>query len=261
MALYCYIKALPATSLIKPKPQILVKGIKFLPYISLFGGLLLLMVVLMPLMSHKLLLFSKNQTRILSPLPQNLMAEAKDILSPVKPAVLSAQTKTITPQYEKEVDFHLIQNWFPTAPLPRVKPSKITNYTISIPKLKIKDANVTIGSTEIKSTLIHYPGTALPGEYGNTVIFGHSVLPIFYNPKNYEAIFSTIPTLDKSDEIFIYFDGIEYKYQVEDYLEVEPDNITVLEQRFNEQVLSLVTCVPPGTYKERGVIKARLAGL
>ena len=56
----------------------------------------------------------------------------------------------------------------------------------------------------------------------------------------------------------IYFDGVEYTYQVEDYFEVEPEDVRVLEQRFNEQTLSLVTCVPPGTYKKRGIVKARL---
>ena len=211
--------------------------------------------------SYKLLILSKSQTRIIKPIPESLLMETRGYVKPQNQTVLSAQDVNVKPEVQKDVDYNLIDNWFPTAPLPRLKPSKITHYSLSIPRLKIKDAVVTIGGTEVKRTLIHYPGTSLPGEYGNSVVFGHSVLPIFYNPTNYETIFSTIPTLKKGDEIFIYFDGVEYTYQVEDYFEVKPNDVTVLEQRFNEQILSLITCVPPGTYQERGVIKARLKGI
>lgn len=257
MAIYKYVKAQPNYNT-KPK-----KILRFLPYASLISGLILILSVAFPIISHELLLASKLQAKIVVPLSDDGIAEAKGYLNPISDenssAVLSAQDSQ--PEFSEEIDYTVISNWFPTAAVPRVKPSKITGYSISIPKLKIKDAVVAIGGDKIRNSLIQYPGTALPGEYGNTVIFGHSVLPIFYNPKSYEAIFSTLPTLDKGDKISIYFDGIEYNYEVEDYFEVKPEEVQVLEQRFNEQVLSLITCVPPGTYNKRGVIKARLKGI
>ncbi len=57
----------------------------------------------------------------------------------------------------------------------------------------------------------------------------------------------------------INFDGITYKYIVYDYFEVKPEEIDILEQRYNQKDLTLVTCVPPGTYWRRGLVKARLA--
>ncbi len=256
MAIYRYVKAQPNSG---TKPKIF---LRFLPYVSLISGLILILSVAFPIASHELLLASKMQAKVVTPLSDNGIAEAKGYINSMpnggNSAVLSAQNSQ--PEFGEEIDYTVIGNWFPTASVPRVKPSKITSYSISIPKLKIKDAVVAIGGDKIRNSLIQYPGTALPGEYGNTVIFGHSVLPIFYNPKSYETIFSTLPTLDKGDKISIYFDGIEYNYEVEDYFEVKPEEVQVLEQRFNEQVLSLITCVPPGTYNKRGIIKARLKG-
>lgn len=264
MSLYVYVKAPPQRSeinnnVVSNRFNFRPKLKKALPYLFFASGITMIFMVIWPMVSYKLLISSKEKSKLISPIAESGLAEGKGYMNPLGGSVLSAGTEE--PDIDDEVDYNLVQNWFPTAPLPRVKESKITHYSISIPKLKIKDAVVTIGGREVKKTLIHYPGTALPGEYGNTVIFGHSVLPVFYNPKDYKAIFSLIPKLEKGDDIFIYFDGIEYVYTFENYFEVKPDLVQVLEQRFNEQVLSLITCVPPGTYLRRGVVKARLKTL
>jgi len=67
---------------------------------------------------------------------------------------------------------------------------KVTFYNLSIPKLGIEDAVVAIGGEDLNQHLVQYPGTALPGHLGNAVIFGHSILPRFYDPKKYISIFS-----------------------------------------------------------------------
>ncbi|HPT65735.1 MAG TPA: sortase [Candidatus Woesebacteria bacterium] len=132
-------------------------------------------------------------------------------------------------------------------------------YKISIPKLKIKDAVVTIGSMDLKKSLIQYPQTALPGQLGNTVVFGHSVLPQFFNPNNYLTIFSTLYKLKQGDEIFIEYDSVQYKYIINEMFEVKPTDLSVLEQRFDQKNLTLITCSPPGTYLRRLIIKASLS--
>lgn len=257
MTFYIYLKA-PVKQKSKRKEKTFLQIKKFFPYLSVVSGITLLLMIIFPLISYQLLVFSKKRNKPISPLAEYNIASARQKVKAITPSVLSAQDNNQQPEIQSEVDYSLIENWFPSVTLPRLKPTKITHYLISIPKLKIKDAIVSLNKTKIKKTLIHYPGTALPGEHGNTVIFGHSVLPMFYNPKNYKTIFSTLPTLEKGDKIYVYFDGIEYLYQVEGYSEVKPDEVQVLEQRFNEQVLTLITCVPPGTYLRRGVIKARL---
>ena len=111
---------------------------------------------------------------------------------------------------------------------------------------------------DLAKSLIQYPQTALPGQLGNAVIFGHSVLPQFFNPKSYLTIFSTLYKLETGDEIAVDFDKIHYRYLVDEIYEVKPEDLSVLEQRFDGQYLTLITCSPPGTYLRRLVIKARI---
>jgi sortase A len=157
------------------------------------------------------------------------------------------------------VDYTNPKSWFPTAPVLPPQPSRITHYNLSIPKLGIEEATVQIGGDDLMESLIHYHGTALPGQYGNTVVFGHSVLPQFFNPKNYRTIFSTLPKIEEEDEVLVEFDGIRYRYLVREIFETAPEDISVLEQSYQSQWLSLITCVPPGTYLKRLVVRAQLA--
>lgn len=180
-------------------------------------------------------------------------------ISPKFSGVIKPIPKDLVLGEKKEgVDFTKVSNWFPTAPKLPPLPSKITHYSLSIPKLKIDQVVVQIGGEDLKKSLIQYEGTAFPGQFGNTVVFGHSVLPQFYNPKNYLTIFSTLPTLKRGDEILVDFDGVKYKYVIEQMIEVKPEDISVLEQKYDDSYLTLVTCVPPGTYLRRLVVRARL---
>lgn len=163
-----------------------------------------------------------------------------------------------SPSVYQQLDYTKPENWFPEAGYPNQNISKITSYSISIPKIRIDNMTVTIGGTDLSKTLIHYPGTANPGELGAPVIFGHSILRQFYNPKNYISIFSTIMTLEYGDEILVKFDGVNYRYKVVDKIEVKPEDIQILEQKYNGRYLKLVTCVPEGTYLRRGVVIAEL---
>lgn len=147
--------------------------------------------------------------------------------------------------------------WFPTSPQKRVV-TPVNTYTLSIPKLKIQDALVTIAGDDLAVSLVHYGGTALPGEYGNTVVFGHSTLVQLYNPKNYKTIFSLLPTLKAGDEIDVTYDGISYKYVVYDMTVTDPSDLSALAQRFDDSYLTLITCVPPGTYWQRLHVFAKL---
>ncbi|MDO8515320.1 MAG: sortase, partial [bacterium] len=136
--------------------------------------------------------------------------------------------------------------------------AKNQRYSISIPKLKITNAVVEFGATDLKKSLIGWGDSSSPGAMGNNIIFGHSALPTFYNPKDYHTIFSLLPTLKIGDEIYIDFDGISYKFAVFEMQTVDPDDFSVLEQRFDDSYLTLVTCVPPGTYWKRLVVRARV---
>lgn len=161
-----------------------------------------------------------------------------------------------------DVDYTQLNNWFVSnSDRPSTtysSPTSSNTYYLSVPKLGIDNATVEIGSLDLKNSLIQYPQTALPGQFGNSVVFGHSVLPQFFNPKSYLTIFSTLYKLKQGDEIYIDFDQIRYKYLVEEMYEVQPTDLSVLEQRFDGRYLTLITCSPPGTYLRRLIIRSRI---
>jgi len=164
----------------------------------------------------------------------------------------------------QNTDYTRASNWFTGgAKSTDFVASKVSYYNLSVPKLKISNAVVAIGGDDLSHNLVQYPGTALPGKNGNTVIFGHSILPIFYNPQDYMAIFSTLPTLKIGDEIFVSYDSVSYVYRIEQMFEVLPTDIQVLEQDSSDSFLSLVTCVPPGDPRDprRLIVRARIVPL
>ena len=140
------------------------------------------------------------------------------------------------------------------APLPRIKKA----YEDAQSKYLTKFQDIGLWKMDLKKSLIQYPQTALPGQLGNAVIFGHSVLPQFFNPKSYWTIFSTLFKLKQGDEILLNYDNIQYRYLVEEMFEVQPSDLSVLEQRFDGRYLTLITCTPPGTYLRRLIVRARI---
>ena len=68
-------------------------------------------------------------------------------------------------------------------------------------------------------------------------------------------------TMKTGDRIFVDYDGIKYTYEVKDKVEVEPEDLFILEQRYSNRELKLITCVPEGTYMRRGVVVAQLVDL
>jgi LPXTG-site transpeptidase (sortase) family protein len=164
---------------------------------------------------------------------------------------------------DTELDFTNLSNWFSEEQVKQLASQESTEYTISIPKVKLENAVVKVGGTDLNKSLIAYPGTALPGESGSPVIFGHSVLRQFYNPsekntRRYNSIFSYIMTLQPGDVIMVTHGGATYKYVVRSKGEVKPTDTYILAQQYDVKQLKLVTCVPEGTYLRRGVVTAEL---
>lgn len=215
--------------------------LRILSIVFVFGGLILIANTTWPILSYELF-SSPGYTRfkLLSPVPSENSYESS------------------RSQNNIQLDYTKADNWFVGAPSLPESPSKIRYYNLSIPKLKIDGAAVEVGGDDLSKNLIHYKGTALPGKLGNSVVFGHSTLPQLYDPKNYLSIFTKLPTLQKGDRIQVDYDGIVYTYQIEEMYEVQPNDFSVLEQKRDDSYLSIITCVPPGTYLRRLVVNSRL---
>ena len=81
---------------------------------------------------------------------------------------------------KQDKDYTNAKNWFPNFnPSENLGKPKVLSYTLSIPKIRIKDALVSTIDTDLGKHLVNYQGTGIPGDFGNAVIFGHST-PVSY---------------------------------------------------------------------------------
>lgn len=251
MALYRYVKRQPAQKKSFPAAGRLNRRV--IPGLLVILGLFLLGNAVYPIVSYQLLVSPRFTNTFVSPTTEAAIAQTFGTPANNESAILGSEIDL--------VDLTKASNWLPAESHQLLsKEEEEIAYYLSIPKLGIKNALVTMGD-DLKKSLIQYPGTAAPGRFGNTVVFGHSVLPQFFNPKNYVSIFSTLPTLNAGDEVIIDYNQVRYKYKVEQMIEVAPDDISILAQRYDDSYLTLITCVPPGTYLRRLIIRTRLTKL
>lgn len=129
------------------------------------------------------------------------------------------------------------------------------DFKVTIPKLKIVKAAARVDSLNFYDHLSHFPGSALPGQIGNSFLTGHSILPQFYDPTNYRAIFSKLSDLEIGDDVYIEIEGQNLHFAVQYAKVVDPRDTSVIAPiSQNGRNLTLMTCVPPGTNFKRLVV-------
>jgi sortase A len=252
---YRYVKAPPGYTLELP----LSFGKKFRYSLSLMLitlGIATFTTVAYPLISYQFTFapgFQKSS--LVSPLTPAAIATTDLVSNPVKKAK-AAETPTFVDEVvNTSFDYTDATSWFAGTNKSK-EASTYAIYTLSIPKLGIDRAVVRSDHTDLKQSLIHYAGTAFPGNLGNAVIFGHSVLPQFFNPQNYLTIFSTLHKLKPGDTMEVAADGATFTYKISEMYETAPDDLSPLAQAYNGRYMTLITCTPPGTYLRRLIIKA-----
>jgi LPXTG-site transpeptidase (sortase) family protein len=107
----------------------------------------------------------------------------------------------------------------------------------------------------LKDGVVHYPGTAQPGEHGNVVITGHSSYFI-WDPGRFKDVFALLHEVAIGDDVVVYHNQEKYIYRVYDTQVVMPDKVDILTQEGGDK-LTLITCTPVGTNLKRLVVMAR----
>lgn len=136
---------------------------------------------------------------------------------------------------------------------------------IIIPKLNIS-APVSFGIANDTKTLdvamasgvaqFAIPGAnAMPGQNGNLVISGHSASDI-YSTGNYKFIFAGITRLEAKDLIYVNYESKRYTYSVTSTKVVSPSDVNSLMLGNDAPYLTLITCVPLGTSRNRLLVFA-----
>lgn len=123
-------------------------------------------------------------------------------------------------------------------------------------------ANVDSASYEeyteaLRSGVAHAKGSKLPGEMGNIYIHGHSSLG-FWQLGKYATVFTLLSKLEPGDRVVLFYKDQRFDYEVFNKETFPGYDITPMIRNYEESVLTLQTCDPPGTTLNRLVVSARL---
>ncbi len=108
----------------------------------------------------------------------------------------------------------------------------------------------------LQGGVVHYPGTARPGQAGNFFVTGHSSYYPWL-PGKYKTVFARLHELAVGDEYWVYYGGDKHRYIVSSKKEVKPSDVSVLDQPGSKRLATLMTCTPVGTTLRRLVIVAQ----
>lgn len=142
-----------------------------------------------------------------------------------------------------------------------------TNMYISINSIGIENIRITpnVDSSKeeiydkfLKYGLAHFRGTPLPGDGGNSFIYGHSAVENFFNKHSNlpETIFTKLDDIDIGEEVKIKKDGIELKYIVRNKKIVSPEDFSILKSQGDKETITMMTCWPLGVGTKRLIVVA-----
>ncbi len=110
---------------------------------------------------------------------------------------------------------------------------------------------------ELENGVIRYPGSAKPGEKGNSFIFGHSSnFP--WIKWDYNDVFALLDNVSFNDEIIIYYNQKKYKYVIREKNVITPGDTSVLKRNDKKAEITLMTCWPIGTTLNRLIVTGEL---
>lgn len=151
---------------------------------------------------------------------------------------------------------------------PMSKPQTFPADTLMILSLGIQAPIIYIDQADEKhfqegmsQGVAHYPGTALPGQFGNVFIFGHSS-DFVWAKGEYKTIFAVLPKIKIGDEIIITdSQANEFVYIVKKSTSASADDTAFLDQNTEgRKILTLQTSYPLGTALRRWMIVAEMSG-
>ena len=85
-----------------------------------------------------------------------------------------------------------------------IEPSVVIVESLGIkaPLQYVDEANEETYQKALRNGVVHYPGTAKPGEYGNVYIFGHSS-DNAWSPGDYKTVFALLPRIEIGAKIVV----------------------------------------------------------
>jgi len=142
-----------------------------------------------------------------------------------------------------------------------IEPSVVIVESLGIkaPLQYVDEANEETYQKALRNGVVHYPGTAKPGEYGNVYIFGHSS-DNAWSPGDYKTVFALLPRIEIGAKIVVSDPaGNPYEYTVVEAKVVGARDTQWLDQgEYKKKRLTLQTSYPIGTSLQRYVVIAEI---
>lgn len=135
----------------------------------------------------------------------------------------------------------------------------IPDRSIETPIQYVDEATEKVFQEALTKGVVHYPGTALPGEYGNPYIFGHSS-DYAWKAGNYKQVLKPLVDIPVGTEVRITNpDGELFIYHVIETKIVGPKDVSVMDQfNYERKLLTLQTSWPVGTALKRYIAVCEL---
>ncbi|MDR2336560.1 MAG: sortase [Candidatus Nomurabacteria bacterium] len=105
----------------------------------------------------------------------------------------------------------------------------------------------------MRNGVAHFPvpgADAMPGQIGNFSVSGHSSNDVFSNGQ-YKFIFSRLEKLEEGDTVYVNYNSVRHTYKIVRKEVVAPTDVAKLVYPTDKPMLTLITCTPVGTAKNR----------
>lgn len=128
-----------------------------------------------------------------------------------------------------------------------------TDFGIVIPKIsanapivaEVNPFDSAVYQYQLSKGVAHAQGTGYPNDDRTMFLFAHASGDVV-TARRYNSIFYLLSKLEPTDEIIVYFNNEKYVYRVSKTLEVQPEEVSFLEDTPEADIL-VMTCTPPGT--------------
>ncbi len=175
------------------------------------------------------------------------------VITPLAPSILYWWQKRSDSNQGYKYQSNLTQTDAPDDTKKKAKNlPKPPNKRLFIPDIQL-DAEIFDGKTAatLDKGIWRRPNTSSPDKAGNTVLVAHRFT---YNGP---AVFYHLDLMKKGHRFAVFWDGKEYDYEVIETKIVEPTAIEI-ENNTKEPIMTLYTCTPMWTAKQRLVIVSKL---
>jgi len=122
----------------------------------------------------------------------------------------------------------------------------------------VESSSESVYNQYLKNGVAHFKGTPLPGDGGNSFIYGHSAVESFFSRHKDlpETIFSRLNNIDIGQKIVVNREEKVLEYIVRNKKIVDPEDFTILQPVNNKETITLMTCWPLGIGTKRLIVVA-----